>query len=155
MGKRGKAATPVEIAIRRGTYRESRHGKKPSKTNGPDYLTAVPFPPDHFDEFAAKVWTNYLNNAVKLKLITTQDLPLLEQYCIACQNARDYSQAPKTEIDDKGMSRPSAAHRIWKDSIDVMIRLSPRFGVDPSSRTSLNVRTSQEDEVKQLTGLSL
>ena len=151
MGKRGPRPQPTNLKILRGNPgKRSLNKKEPlPPTNG------VNMPP-HLGDLAAARWAEVLPMLQAVKVMTQADVEALARYCDTYEWWLATRAKLKKEgdtypiINDKGevkyiAQRPevSIAHKLAQQ----LRQLEQDFGLNPSARTSLNVKeASHEDE---------
>lgn len=162
MGKRGPPKTPTTLKVIRGTATVNPFEIEPPK---PETLEA----PDYLNAEAKKVWIELSTKLEKLGLLTSIDLVGFARYCDMIPK---WLKAKKT-IDEKGFYYP-IFHRQTRAEIQAraqprikylvqfpevaiytqlgkeLSRLEQLFGMNPSSRSSLNIDMSdKQDEAER------
>lgn len=115
-----------------------------------DPETAAPTCPDHLTADAKSEWKRIVKDLVTLGVVTKIDRAALAVYC---QAWADWKTARKkiAEMKDAGFveATPSGYKQIsaWMQAAnraeDRMLKAGALFGMNPSARTSLEVRTPQ------------
>ena len=147
-----QAPQPKALAVAKGLYRPSRHEDQIADT-GLEFLTSIPEPISELDEAGLRIWNGVCTAALKSEgWIAYTDLPLLDSYCYNCQTY--YRMRKADHIAEQKQGRlTTAEYKIMRESEKVMISLAARFGLDPSSRTRIKLKSP--DEIDEFTALKL
>lgn len=139
MGRRGPRPTPTKVLQLRGTYRADRHGA------GDDLpaLSRVPRPPASLSATARREWRIIGKRLHDAELLTAQDLPSLEAYCVVRARALEaeavVAMEGRTITTPQGMKRHPelvTAEKAWDDCR----RYEQLFGLSPSARRGLGIQ---------------
>ncbi len=143
-----------------GRPRKPNHLKVLEGETRPSQLTNEPIPDDEMielplaiaeDDIAADLWHELAPRLIKAKVLTTWDVPLFVELCKAysfMRQARDHLDAGGVLLEQpmhNGSSRvvKSPAHQVYRDNLDIMMRLAARFGITPTDRAKLDIGTGQ------------
>lgn len=136
MGSRGPKPAPTALKLVRGT--------KPSRINRRE-----PIPPKGAIECpswlsvdAKREWRKHAASLEEAGLLSVWDVDLFAQWCEAVVLARRARKelGQRKSLLIKGQRGGDVKHpalQIVKDAVETMMRLSVRFGFDPSSRSQL------------------
>lgn len=138
MGKRGPPRKPTAQKKIQGTYRKDRAPKR-EVTSDP----GTPPCPDYLDEHALEFWNYYSPLLVKRGLLTPLDWAEFVSLCQAWSRKRQC----EIILAEKGLTIEYASGHVQQraeisiqNQADALIaRLAPRFGLDPSARSSMDV----------------
>lgn len=136
----GRPRLPDELKKRKGTLEKSRANNDPVITT---IITEIPDPPVSFDEVARNVWTTVCQEMIKLNLLQTLDIYLLEMMC----NEMSIYWKLQKEIDLEGFVIPTGTGStkvnpkisIAQMSIANVQRIAAKFGLNPSDRSRLKL----------------
>lgn len=149
MGKPGPIKQPQAIAKLKGTYRPVRYGGDQTKTEL-DFINAdsgYPDPPEFLEEKGRRQWVSIMKKAAIMgNWICWEDLPSLEAYCRAYDDMVSSAGAERYEFLKDGRRVLSAEYKLFKESALLLDRLSQRFGLDPSAKSSFNWGKDDENE---------
>ena len=142
----GRPRKPTAAHKRDGTYRPARHDGR----NEPQFGRASFTPPPEIDELANREWRRLAPELAKLGLFTRADRAMFTVYC---QSWSDWVQltAKLNAMDDltyrtaNGYVGISPLVGARKGAWLMMKEAASRFGLDPSSRASLDVLPTPTD----------
>ena len=146
----GRPRKPTAAHNRDGTYRPGRHDGR----NEPQFGRASLTPPPELDELANREWRRLAPELAKLGLFTRADRMVFSVYC---QAVSDWRQLTKriNAMDDITFTRANGhvgitpliqtRQKAWQ----MMKGAATRFGLDPSSRASLNVAPAAHGETDE------
>lgn len=102
---------------------------------------------------AKRLWQALAPDLQHREVLTPWDVPLLAQWCVAAAQARDAA----THLAQEGEVIAGAKGRVknpwfqvWRDSMDVMLRIGARFGLTPSDRGQLKLPEPDDAELEAL-----
>ena len=135
----GRKKKPIELKIVQGTTRKDRDGPKVDIAS---VDLEVPPPPVHLGEIAAQQWELLAAQLVAKKLLHRTDWNCLEVYCVAYEQFRQSTTAYAGKVCVTGamggdVKNPALTAR--KEAAGMMVQYGAMLGLDPSSRSSLNV----------------
>lgn len=138
MGARGKAPAPTALKLVRGD-RSSRVNRSEPKPPEREVICPTWLTPD-----AKRIWRENADELVKAGVLTVWDAELFGQWCEAVVQVRrarrELGQRKSLLVKgSKGQPMKHPALQIVRDSIDMMLRISARFGFDPASRGQLRI----------------
>lgn len=81
MAKRGRPEVPDSLKLANGTWREDRHGPKPTVQTCDDKID-VPQVPDTLSDSGKRKWAEHAERLVNLGVLTKGHLDQLESYCM-------------------------------------------------------------------------
>jgi P27 family predicted phage terminase small subunit len=141
---------PSAIAKLKGTYQKCRHEDVISDANALDFVhNIVPNPPDGFCKIAANHWTSTLTQAAKLYgYISFLDLKVFEMLCKTYAKMLHYekvvSEVGEIYLDHNGNKKIAPEYQIWKDLKIEYVKLTDKFGFNPSARTSIKLEQQKQ-----------
>lgn len=126
----GRNKLPDEVKKQKGTLRKSRVNPDEFKMEG---LFKMPPPPKAFPKEVAKIWKNTGEELIKKGVLSSIDLPKFKRYCQLL-----YAYAKHEEL---LYSTTTPAVDFYKaiSLSKALSELEARFGLDPVSRTKINV----------------
>ena len=137
--KQGRPRKPKVLKELQGTYRPGREVEKKKSLKGPK-----PRKPKGLSRQASSVWDQLCPKLYELGLVTEVDVLTFASYC---QAAGDYLQTTRTLNKlgcDNWYFETATGYRQQIPEVGVrdkafqqMIKLAPRFGLDPVSREGL------------------
>lgn len=140
MGKRGPKPKPSALKLVQGTFRPDRAAAREPKPPRP---ARAPAPPSFLGKLAKQEWRRVAPVLHKLTLLGKGDIGKLAAYCQAYARWREaeriIDEQGMTFMTDKGyvVQRPEIS--ISKSQATLMRQLGSDFGLDPSSRTRIDV----------------
>ena len=146
----GRPRKPTAAHKRDGTYRPARHGgRNEPKFRRPDFQ-----PPPELDKLARKEWKRLAGELAALGLFTRADRATFAAYC---QGWSDWVQLTDTlnKMGDvtyttlKGSVGISPLVNARKQTWMTLKESAARFGLDPSSRASLDVAPMKDGETDE------
>jgi len=146
----GRPRKPTAAHRRDGTYRANRHAdRNEPKFRRPDFR-----PPPGLDDVAKKEWRRLAGELAALGLLTRADRAVFAVYC---QSWSDWVQltAKLNAMDDltyttmKGSVGISPLVNARKQTWMTLKESAARFGLDPSSRASLDVAPMKDGETDE------
>jgi P27 family predicted phage terminase small subunit len=154
----GPVRQPKEVAMQKGVYRPSRHGKIENKVNL-EYLSAVPEPPENLNEHGAKFWFDILNQLLQVKgLVMIADLPTFQMMAYKFQVWNECAEKLKVEgmwiVDNNGNPRENPIMVTMEKAEKVFISLAREYGCTPSARNNLKnpvQKAAEKDPLKDFT----
>jgi len=137
MGKRGPAKTPTSILKQRGSRRAE------SRSSEPDPLPGAPKPPPGTRKRIVKIWDYLLEEVIPPGVVTKSDAVVFAELCELYDEIQELrkklrSKGRTLETSTGGEKGNPLATQLDKAS-NRFDRLAARFGMDPSSRASLNI----------------
>lgn len=149
MGKRGPRPQPTKLKILRGNP-----GNRPIKKSEPQPSADGVVMPTHLGEVASLKWSEVLPLLQAVRVMTRADVEALARYCdtyewwLATRAKLRKEGDTYPILNDKGevkyiAQRPevSIAHKLATQ----LRQLEQDFGMNPSSRTGLNIEPQQEE----------
>lgn len=139
MGARGPAKKPEGLRVLEG-----KTGKQKPKTNTPKPRPLAPAPPDWLDAPAIELWNELAPKMEPLGLLTEIDLMNFTNLCIAgatVRKMREYIQenGEVMEIGPQGYRQQCPEVSILNKNIELVAKISAKFGLSPADRESLNI----------------
>ncbi len=142
----GPVPKPTQLKILQGTYRPDRANESEVFPDAPAHLTA----PDHLPEGAAlDKWNELAPILSRNGLLTECDLDTLTLYC---QTWARYVEAEtqlhtegSTTTAQSGYQQVSAWVTISKNTRADLLKLGDRLGLNPSSRSRINITPQAEE----------
>jgi P27 family predicted phage terminase small subunit len=133
MGQRGPAPEPRALREIKGTAKGANREPKPAGEVLEPEMRAP----------AAAVWRRLAPDLKAKDVLTAWDVDSFAAYCEAVASADEALEHLETEgrvilHPKQGVCR-NPWWQIWRESIDVMVRLGSRFGLTPSDRGALKV----------------
>lgn len=136
MGKRGPAPKPAELR-----RLEGNPGKRRLNPRAPQ-ATGVPRCPAHLDDYGKTVWRRVVG-AMPPRLYTAADREVLAAYCTAAALHRKAVLAIRREgavaVGEGGAPYQSPWVGIANRQAGLIASLGSKLGLDPSSRSTLNM----------------
>ena len=153
MGKRGPAKRPTNLALLHGESRPSRVNLNEPKPDDDEVI-----PPAWLGEQALEVWNRLAPDLEAKGVLTAWDVDAFAQLCSAIIVAQDALQ----DIAENGTScktivrelsdgtliydlRKNPAWQIARESMGLMVSLGGRFGLNPSDRSQLTMKSSDDN----------
>ncbi len=141
---------PVLTSVKKakGTLRPSREVEQE-----PEFASSDSYPaPEHLDGLALLTWEKLEPILTKARVLKNSDLVALEQYCVTYAN---FCKA-QTEVDhygilmcsDKGEYKKNPAVTAVAEASRELRGLSAQLGLDPASRTRINVGKQDSEKPK-------
>ena len=146
----GRRRKPTAAHKRDGTFRTTRHGDR----NEPEFGRPDFRPPPELDAMAKKEWKRLAGELAKLGLLTRADRSVFAVYCQSWSDYIRYTEqlnamrtVTYTRTDGTVGITPLVAARktAWMTLKDA----AGRFGLDPSSRASLDVAPMKDGETDE------
>ena len=143
----GRPRKPTAAHQRDGTYRPGRHGGR----NEPQFRRPDFQPPPELDKLAKKEWKRLAGELAALGLFTRADRAVFAVYCQAVSDWAALT-AKLNAMDDltyttiKGYVGISPLVNARKQTWMTLKESAARFGLDPSSRASLDVPPMKDGE---------
>jgi len=115
-----------------------------------------PTPPIDLDDCARKEWRRVVRELEAVGLLSKLDLPTLCAYCVAYSRFKSANDALKSVADKDKVFRglliktkqgnwiQNPLVGVARRAADDMVRLAAEFGMTPSARARLQVRTPQD-----------
>lgn len=141
----GRRPKPVEVKQLTGNP-----GKRKLPTNTPKpRVRSLAVPRGQLSAEGKRVWRQLAPMLAKNGLLTEADGLALLMLCHAATIAmRAHAEAEEvglTQVDDKGVIRPTPQVRIAKDWQQVFLRWCTEFGLTPSARGKLHVEGDAQE----------
>ena len=90
-----------------------------------------------------KHWRELAPLLIQHDLLTTADLALFTQLCVAFEIATEARQTMNDEglfrLDEEGVQRKHPGMQVWRDATATYARLANEFGLSPAAREALGV----------------
>lgn len=142
MGRRGPKPRPDHLKAIAGVEERYRNRAEPTPA-GADELIDLKVPPRGLGAPAARVWRRLAPDLVDKHMLTAWDVDLFAVFCRAKATHDQLWKAMGADVVVPGSvptTMVKSAHwRAVLDCVDVMLRLSARFGFTPGDRASLAV----------------
>jgi P27 family predicted phage terminase small subunit len=145
MGARGPAPKATQLKILQGTYRPDRANANEASPSVPDSLDA----PSFLHGAALDKWSELAPILIRNGLLTECDLDTLTLYC---QTWARYVEAEtrlqtegSTTTAQSGYQQVSAWVTISKNTRADLLKLGDRLGLNPSSRSRINITPQAEE----------
>jgi len=149
VGKRGPARKPSAQKKRQGTYRKDRAPKSEVQP-----ASSLPSCPDHFDAYARAYWEHYAAELNENGLLTALDGPEFGLLCQALGRSHRYSEILEAEGDlyvtPTGFTRIHPATKLRGQAEKLITQLAPRFGMNPSARSSIDIQKPAKKDDDEL-----
>ena len=145
MGKRGPAPKPTNLKLLQGNP-----GKRKLNEDEPKYECSdeIINPPPFLSRYAKKEWKRIIPLLKKNGIISDVDVNTLAAYCQSYHRWIEAEKAVRTygltTVTDKGniIQRPEVG--IANKAMEAMVKYAKEFGLTPSSRTNLHIKTPDE-----------
>lgn len=152
MGKRGPAKRPTNLALLHGESRPSR-----VNLNEPKPDTAEVVAPEWLNDRALAIWDRLAPDLQAKGVLTAWDVDAFAQLCATVIVAQDALQ----DIAENGTScttlvrelsdgtmlyelRKNPAWQVARESMGLMVTLGGRFGLNPSDRSQLTMKSPDD-----------
>lgn len=124
----------------------------------PDYAAQDSYPaPDHLDGLALETWEKLEPMMRSARVLKESDLVALEQYCQAysnfCKAQKEVDHFGVLLCDDNGAYKKNPAFTAVTEASRELRGLSAQLGLDPASRTRINVGKPEGEKKKGFGGL--
>ena len=141
----GRPRKPSNLKVLHGTDRADRSNDSEPQ---PREFEEVPSPPHWLDHYAKKEWEQTAPFLIEAGLLTRADLSMYTAYC------QLFARVIRAEMEimEKGLTfetpnghvqkRPETT--ISRDALQQLRQYSARFGLDPASRSSIEVSIGDE-----------
>lgn len=140
----GRRATPSAIKKLRGADKRYINEDQP-RFSAPASIR----PPAILGKAGRQLWKDLAPLLVEHDLLTTGDLALFTQLCIAYElmvEARlKINEEGLFRRDEEGVQRKHPGVQVWRDALMAYTKLANEFGLSPAAREKLGV-TPQEDD---------
>lgn len=148
MGKRGPKPTPTPILVRRGSWLADTRKGEPAAPEG------TPECPDWIANDAKKVWAWLIPKLDLMGVLSVIDRYALVRYCVTCARWRRVAKTLASMADEtyehetkSGATRQLCPEVVLEAKLATgLLRLEQEFGLTPSSRTGIDVRTPPKAE---------
>lgn len=136
----GRPTIPDEIKKRRGTLKKNRVNNDPVNTT---MIHEIPEPPETFDHVATEVWNTICSEMIKLNILHTLDIYMLQILCVEmstywkCQ--RDIIKEGFTVDTGTGSTKVNPKVTIASQSLNNVQKIASKFGLTPSDRSRLKL----------------
>jgi P27 family predicted phage terminase small subunit len=124
-------------------------GRKPIVQPVSNALTRTPKAPAWLSQYAAAEWKRVGKDLVARRILTDDNLSLLESYTVAVGMVRDASDTIAREgatlATEKGMIRHPAVQTL-KEFIGEARRLASELGLTPTSRNKIGTAPEENDD---------
>ncbi len=145
----GRRHKPLALHKMHGTYRRHRHDVSCKGEPGPS--GKMPACPGWLDEDAHSEWNRVSGELEKMGIIGATDYAVMVGYC---QSFSQFKQAaemlartgPLHKPKEDGEIRRNPVAFILKDSREAMLKFARELGLSPSSRMSVSVAGSGDDD---------
>lgn len=129
---------------------EGNPGKRAINTQEPKPESVIPSCPPHLIGPARTEWKRITKELEKLKIISLIDKAALSGYCIAYADVIKATNKIKKQgeviISEKGGLYQNPWVSIRNSAIDRMVKIAAEFGMTPSSRSRVKVKTPTEED---------
>ncbi len=137
MGKRGPKPKTASQREQSGNA-----GKRRPKADAPSIpLATAPQPPDWLSDRGKQVWREIAPDLVARNVLTAADQPALGLLCQSWddfhQHSAEIQNSGHSGFTDKGYEYTRPAVQLKAKAMDLIIRLSQRFGLTPMDRVGL------------------
>ena len=134
----GRKATPSALKKLRGADPRFINDEQP-RFSAPASIR----PPAILGPAGKKHWKELAPLLVEHDLLTTGDLALFTQLCIAHEIALEARKVMKDEgmfrRDEEGVQRKHPGLQVWRDALTAYTKLANEFGLSPAAREKLGV----------------
>lgn len=145
MGKRGPAPKPTNVLKITGSWRAKTRSKAEPKPKA-----KAPVCPEWLSPDAKAKWAELVPELLRMKLLTVVDGDVLAAYCEAWAEFRAASKTiaeeGRTFTTEKGYVGQHPAVAQQRSAWAAVKSFASLFGLDPSSRSRLNVGGDKEDD---------
>ena len=145
MGRRGPAPTPVELRV---GHRANPDYPSSNICNMPKPKKGSPPMPPNMSEAAQAHWHKTLPILESMGVVTVADADVLYHYCETFvkweENRQFVDEHGVSEIGKDGRSFLRPEYRVFKDMSAEMHRLGDKLGLNPSARTRLEAKPTEE-----------
>jgi len=145
----GRAKKPTDLKVLQGTFEKSRDI---APENMPQFtqLDETPVAPTHLDGEGRTEWERVAPELARCRVLRETDLQALAVYCEAVQQFHDatteYRQSGSVMImNSSGGYSKNPALTARKEATDTIAKYSAMLGLDPVSRSRLNVGKTDKD----------
>jgi len=127
---------PTALKKAQGTFRKDR-----AQPNEPTFKSIKQAKNlDELDEDSLEVWNHIFPILSEQKVVTQADEDLLLEYCWLIAKLKYVKSKLQNEAFVSGPNlTPSNYFKIYDSLFDKMLKISSKFGLNPSDRTRLNV----------------
>jgi len=148
---KGGRPKPTELKIVQGTLNKSRERARGIE-QAPEFEEVQNIdPPETLDGLALSTWQDLAPKLQRAKVLREADLRALESYCIAYANMRRAQESLEMYgvmlmNENTGAYYKNPAATAVNESLTQLARYSAMLGLDPSSRTRINVGKKDADK---------
>lgn len=139
----GRKATPTAIKKLRGGDKRYINDAEP-KFSAPTNIRA----PAVLGKHGRQHWKDLAPLLVEHDLLTTADLALFTQLCIAYELSIEARLTIKEEglfrKDEEGVQRKHPGVQVWRDAMMAYAKLANEFGLSPAARAGLGIAPSDD-----------
>lgn len=144
----GRKAEPSAAKKLRGADPRFINEEQP-KFSAPAHIR----PPAILGKVGRQHWKDLAPLLVEHDLLTTGDLALFTQLCIAHEIAIEARQTMKDEglfrRDEEGVQRKHPGLQVWRDALMAYAKLAGEFGLSPAAREKLHVTPKEDDPYEE------
>ncbi len=144
----GRRATPTAIKKLRGADPRYINEDQP-RFAAPANIRA----PAILGKEGRKLWKDLAPLLIEHDLLTSGDLALFTQLCIAHEIAIEARQTMKDEglfrRDEEGVQRKHPGVQVWRDALMAYAKLAGEFGLSPAAREKLGVQPKEDDPYEE------
>lgn len=143
MGLRGPSPTPTILNVIRGNP-----GHRPLNNAEPQPGKFKSKPPEHLDATAQQEWKRLVPILKRMRLLTEADAIALANLCMAystmIQAQNQFAKAGLLYKTQSGYIQPNPLWSIITRSMELVNKGLSKFGLDPSSRSRIQVPSEQK-----------
>lgn len=144
----GRKAEPSAIKKLRGADKRFINEEQP-RFSAPTHIR----PPAVLGKVGRQHWKDLAPLLVEHDLLTSGDLALFTQLCIAYELSIEARQTIKDEglfrKDEEGVQRKHPGVQVWRDALMAYAKLAGEFGLSPAAREKLGVTPKEEDPYEE------
>lgn len=141
MTKPGPKPAPTALKLVRGTRKDRVNQSEPIPPDGEVR------PPEYLTEDALTIWNRLAPSLIKRGVLTPWDIDSFAAYCTAVIHHREAVAAVTSVMihdSDHGRTVKHPALQVVRDQVAIITQLASRFGLDPSSRSQLDLGKNDE-----------
>lgn len=107
-------------------------GTKPQLVVDNTAISAIPTPPDYFNEYARAEWARIMPVIIERQVIIDADMGSVENYCLAQASVREFQAAMAKSL---GSDTRAKNFRAMNQAMQTARQLAAELGLTPVSRS--------------------